>query len=951
MSNRDEIVSLIVRSIGTEDLARLMKALEATGMSADQAKAAIDKLAVSQTQATRTADTYSAATSYLQKANERAERVISGVSAAEQRLQKDMIRTAAIRDAGGKNAQLAAQVFAKQEKQMEVLRAKVLAATNGQMDLGAKTKLSAFQMQNLSYQINDVVSGFLMGQKPTQILFQQGGQIAQVFGGLGTVAKSLFSPTGLMVAGVAASGLAFAGVIAKAISLEKEFRALNATGIAYGNRNLSPDTLQRMSWNMSSSRSFTRSGADAALAQLQRANTISASAAQQIAQLAPYLASGTGGDLSSAMKELTDDFGKGYAGVAALDKEYNFLTATQRDHIRTLYLSGDAADGWREALDALLPQMKQAAKALKGPLSESLVELQNNIDKFTRALASSPAMQALIEATSKMAAGGADWLNGKSTPDSFVARGGVMYGVPGAIAGGMMGAPLGPFGIAGGALAGGLAGTFAGESYSNWLLANGQANKVPSAGGAIPWEMPPPEGGAANDNDPNRKLIDDMNAEYVQRIAVVRALTDADRDRLEVTQKANEVYGAPGQERLRAAYISNELGLRDASRTAQFNRDEMNAPRLLGYQQQIAASALQGPAAHQAMQDAIGVRQTYEPLISQARTSREVDILTEQMNRALENAQRTRASSNLDATNTGIASQQKEIALLQQRLGLVGKSTEAQNAQLASYQALSEMQQRYGNLALEQLPQEARDYVENARQIAKMNAELLQHQAILNEIGQFGDQIFDRIGSAMTDMAMNGKSALEGMRNVGSAVASELYQEFAKLALINPIKNALGISGGSALPTLGTVAAHLLGFADGGLIGGVGTGRSDSNFARVSRGEYVVNADATAKYLPVLDAINENRMRAFADGGLVAAPTVAAPRLATVNGGGSTSNVTFNIPITVNGSAGTQQQNADLAKQMVASVREVEPRLRALVRDEMRQQQRDGGMLYGGMTA
>lgn len=45
----------------------------------------------------------------------------------------------------------------------------------------ADLKLSSFQKQNLSYQINDVLTGLASGQNPTQILAQQGGQIAQIF--------------------------------------------------------------------------------------------------------------------------------------------------------------------------------------------------------------------------------------------------------------------------------------------------------------------------------------------------------------------------------------------------------------------------------------------------------------------------------------------------------------------------------------------------------------------------------------------------------------------------------------------------------------------------------------------------------------------------------------------------------------------------------------------------
>ena len=58
---------------------------------------------------------------------------------------------------------------------------------------------------------------------------------------------------------------------------------------------------------------------------------------------------------------------------------------------------------------------------------------------------------------------------------------------------------------------------------------------------------------------------------------------------------------------------------------------------------------------------------------------------------------------------------------------------------------------------------------------------------------------------------------------------------------------------------------------DGGYVTGPGTGTSDSIAAMLSHGEYVVNAAATARHLPLLEAINDNRQR-FQAGGLVQAP-------------------------------------------------------------------------------
>jgi hypothetical protein len=54
---------------------------------------------------------------------------------------------------------------------------------------GQAAQLSAFQMQNLTFQMNDIATGLATGQSPFRIMAQQGGQVVQIFGsGTGVVA-------------------------------------------------------------------------------------------------------------------------------------------------------------------------------------------------------------------------------------------------------------------------------------------------------------------------------------------------------------------------------------------------------------------------------------------------------------------------------------------------------------------------------------------------------------------------------------------------------------------------------------------------------------------------------------------------------------------------------------------------------------------------------------------
>lgn len=115
-------------------------------------------------------------------------------------------------------------------------------------------------------------------------------------------------------------------------------------------------------------------------------------------------------------------------------------------------------------------------------------------------------------------------------------------------------------------------------------------------------------------------------------------------------------------------------------------------------------------------------------------------------------------------------------------------------------------------------------------------------------------------------------------------------------------------------------------FASGGIIRGPGSGTSDSIPARLSNGEYVLNAQAVKKWgLPLLNALNEGRMPAFASGGPVTRPTFSRVRLpdlekavsAAFGGEGRMVSVAQNIYGDINTGA-DQQDIFDQLNQMLA---------------------------------
>jgi predicted nucleic acid-binding Zn-ribbon protein len=74
---------------------------------------------------------------------------------------------------------------------------------------------------------------------------------------------------------------------------------------------------------------------------------------------------------------------------------------------------------------------------------------------------------------------------------------------------------------------------------------------------------------------------------------------------------------------------------------------------------------------------------------------------------------------------------------------------------------------------------------------------------------------------------------------------------------------------GTAGSSFGPYASGYKRSASGGPVSGPGTGTSDSIPAMLSDGEFVVNAAATRRNRPLLDAINDGKVAAYARGGLV----------------------------------------------------------------------------------
>lgn len=159
--------------------------------------------------------------------------------------------------------------------------------------------------------------------------------------------------------------------------------------------------------------------------------------------------------------------------------------------------------------------------------------------------------------------------------------------------------------------------------------------------------------------------------------------------------------------------------------------------------------------------------------------------------------------------------------------------------------------------------------IELSEQLRIKKKELEDGQKAANDAAKFlGQASVD----ALTDIIIEGGKASDVLKNLVKQLAKAAVQ--ALLLGTGPLGGLLG--GGKGL--LGGIFPTLK-FADGGWVSGPGTSRSDSVPARLSKGEFVVNAASAKRNAALLAAINTGKPIKMADGGFAGVAPLVTPKV------------------------------------------------------------------------
>lgn len=207
-----------------------------------------------------------------------------------------------------------------------------------------KTSLSAKQLQaatrGLPAQFTDIATALGSGQRPLQVLLQQGGQLKDMFGGVGpalratgSYALGLVNPLTLAAAAAAALAIAWKQGSDESVAFNK---ALILTGNYAG---LTADAMSDMAAEIDKV-AGTQHAAAAALAEVASTGKFTAEQIELVARASEQMRIATGRDVSETVKEFVKLEGDPVRAILELNDKYHFLTEATYTQIKALQDQG-----------------------------------------------------------------------------------------------------------------------------------------------------------------------------------------------------------------------------------------------------------------------------------------------------------------------------------------------------------------------------------------------------------------------------------------------------------------------------------------------------------------------------------------------------------------------------------------------------------------------------------
>ncbi|HEM8504429.1 TPA: phage tail length tape measure family protein [Citrobacter koseri] len=234
---------------------------------------------------------------------------------------------------------------------------------------GMSAKQTAFAMRMIPAQMTDIVVGLSTGQSPFMVLMQQGGQLKDMFGGIGPAIKGvssyvmgLINPFTLAAAAVGVLGVAY-------YKGTQEQDAFNKSLILTGNQvGKTSGQLADIAARAGVAANSTTGKAASTLNLLVESGKVAGDSLERVTTAVVKTSEATG----IATDKLVDDFNKiaadPVAAITKLNDQYHFLTLATYNQIKALQDEGNQQEAARVATDAYATTMQQRAADIQDNL-------------------------------------------------------------------------------------------------------------------------------------------------------------------------------------------------------------------------------------------------------------------------------------------------------------------------------------------------------------------------------------------------------------------------------------------------------------------------------------------------------------------------------------------------------------------------------------------------------
>lgn len=283
---------------------------------------------------------------------------IDPVNAALNKLDKQQQDLAKFKSKG----MVDADTFDLYSKKIEETRNRLTGFRDDLGKTGQSAAQTAFAMRMIPAQMTDIIVGLSTGQSPFIVLMQQGGQLKDMFGGIGPAIKGvggyvlgLINPVTLAAAAVGVLGLAY---YKGSQEQDQFYKSLTLNGNLVGK---TTGQLADMAARVSVVANSTTGVTAATLNQIVSSGKVAAESLERVTTAVVEISEATGIATEKLVGDFNDIAADPVAAITKLNDQYHFLTLATYNQIKALQDEGNQQDAARVATDAYANAMQQRA--------------------------------------------------------------------------------------------------------------------------------------------------------------------------------------------------------------------------------------------------------------------------------------------------------------------------------------------------------------------------------------------------------------------------------------------------------------------------------------------------------------------------------------------------------------------------------------------------------------